>query len=223
VSAAIILAGGRSSRMGQDKRRLRLWGATGPTLLAHTVALAATCCTEVIVVLNDPEGWPDLPARLVPDAYPGIGPLGGLASGLAALAADQALLLACDLPLLQPDLLRALLATPLVGDALVPCRAAAAPGRQDRMEIEPLLAVYGRTCLPAITHGLAHDERRMGAAVGRLTVRYLDPSWWMRFDPEGRSFLNLNRPEDLTRAAQLIGAAPLGPAQPCAEPSSQRL
>jgi molybdenum cofactor guanylyltransferase len=81
---AIVLAGGRSTRLGQDKRRLQLWGSQGPTLLARTVALAAACCAEVVVVLNDPEAWPDLPARLVLDAYPGVGPLGGLASGLAA-------------------------------------------------------------------------------------------------------------------------------------------
>ena len=194
MSTGIILAGGRSTRLGQDKRRLRLWGAHGPTLLAHTVALAAACCAEVLVVLNDPEAWRDLPARLVPDAYPGAGPLGGLASGLAVLTTDKALLLACDLPLLQPALLRALLAEPLASDALVP--------RQHNAQIEPLIAVYHQTCLPTLTACLTHDERRMGAAVRRLAVRYLAPDWWRRFDAEGRSFLNLNRPEDLAQAMQ---------------------
>jgi molybdopterin-guanine dinucleotide biosynthesis protein A len=204
VSAAIILAGGRSARMGQDKRHLRLWGMRGPSLLAHTVALAAGLCAEVIVVLNDPEAWPDLPARLVPDAYPGAGPLGGLASGLAALAADRALLLACDMPLLQPALLRAMLAEPLDGDALVPRRAAAPGDPQHGHDAEPLLAVYRQTCLPTITACLAHDERRMGAALRQLAVRALDPDWWARFDADGRSFLNLNRPADLARALALI-------------------
>jgi molybdopterin-guanine dinucleotide biosynthesis protein A len=99
--------------MGQDKRCLRLWGAHAPTLLAHTVALVATVCAEVVVVLNDSAAWPDLPGRLVPDAFPGAGPLGGLATGLAAVTTDAALLLACDMPLLQPALLRALLDAPL--------------------------------------------------------------------------------------------------------------
>jgi len=206
VSAAIILAGGRSARMGQDKRRLRLWGAHGPTLLAHTVALVATVCAEVIVVLPDPEEWPDLPVRLVPDVYPGAGPLGGLASGLAALVADRALLLACDMPLIQPDLLRAMLALPLDGDALVPQRLAVQGEPPHAQDGEPLLAVYRKTCLPAITACLAADERRMGAALGRLAVRSLPPAWWIRFDADGRSFLNLNRPEDLARAAQMIDA-----------------
>ncbi len=212
MSAAIILAGGRSARMGHDKRRLRLWGPQGPTLLAHTVALAALVCVEVIVVLNDPQAWPDLPARLVPDAYPGAGPLGGLASGLAALAEDRALLLACDLPLLQLDLLQAMLAEPLDGDALVPRQLAAQAQAQDGsphgQDVEPLLAIYRQTCLPTITACLAHDERRMGAALRQLAVRYLDPAWWMRFDADGRSFLNLNRPADLARATQLTFGNP---------------
>jgi molybdopterin-guanine dinucleotide biosynthesis protein A len=212
VSACIILAGGQSARMGQDKRRLRLWGPQGPSLLAHTVALATGLCAEVIVVLNDPEAWPDLPARLVPDAYPGAGPLGGLASGLAVLAADRALLLACDMPLLQPDLLRAMLAIPFDTDALVP-RRLATPGEPPRgQDSEPLLAVYRQICLSTITACLAHDERRMGAALRQITVRSLDPAWWTRFDPDGRSFLNLNRPDDLAHATQLMHDAPSLPA-----------
>lgn len=207
MSAAIILAGGQSARMGQDKRQLRLWGAQGPTLLAHTVALATTVCDEVIVVLNDSEAWPDLPARLIPDTYPGAGPLGGLASGLAALAADRALLLACDMPLLQPALLRALLAVALDGDALIPRRHADPGDGRPGPTIEPLLAMYRRTSLSTIRACLAHNERRMGAAVQRLAVRYLDPIWWKRFDPDGRSFLNLNRPADLAHARSLIDSA----------------
>ncbi|MEI7771356.1 MAG: molybdenum cofactor guanylyltransferase [Chloroflexales bacterium] len=212
MSACIILAGGQSTRMGHDKRRLRLWGPQGPTLLAHTVALATSVCAEVIVVLHDPEAWPDLPARLVPDAYPGAGPLGGLASGLAELATDSALLLACDLPLLQPDLLRAMLAVPFDGDALVPRRPVAEGAPPHSHDAEPLLAVYRQTCLPTITACLAHDERRMGAALRQIAVRSLDPDWWTRFDADGRSFLNLNCPDDLAHAMQLLQDAPSLPA-----------
>ncbi|NTW97462.1 MAG: molybdenum cofactor guanylyltransferase, partial [Oscillochloris sp.] len=93
------------------------------------------------------------------------------------------------------------------GDALVPRRLATAGGPANDLTAEPLLAVYRRTSLPVITHCLAHDERRMGAALSRLAVRYLDPPWWMRFDPDGQSFLNLNRPEDLDT---LRGMAQLG-------------
>lgn len=205
MSAAIILADGRSMRMGKDKRHLRLWGPRGPTLLAHTVALAASMCSEVIVVLNDVEAWPDLPARLVPDAYPRSGPLGGLASGLAALTSDRALLLTYAMPLLEPALLRALLAAPVDGEALV-LRRRADTGETGRV-IEALPAVYRRSCLHSIVSCLAHDEQRIEAAARQLAVRYLDPSWWMRFDTDGHSFMNLNRPEDLSRALQLLDSS----------------
>ncbi|NTV63248.1 MAG: molybdenum cofactor guanylyltransferase [Oscillochloris sp.] len=185
--------------MGQDKRRLRLWGPQGPTLLAHTAALATALCPEVLVVLNDPQEWPSLPARLIPDRTPGAGPLAGLASGLAATQAERALVLACDQPLLQIELLRALREEPCPGDALVPTRQAA-----DGAVVEPLLAVYRRTCLAQIASLLASGERRMQAAVGQFATGYLGPAWWMRFDHDGRSFLNLNRPDDLAYAHELI-------------------
>jgi molybdenum cofactor guanylyltransferase len=72
VSAAlsgVVIAGGRSRRLGQDKRRLQLWGDDGPTLLEHSVALLERVADDVTVVLNDPEAWPDLRATLVRDAY----------------------------------------------------------------------------------------------------------------------------------------------------------
>jgi molybdopterin-guanine dinucleotide biosynthesis protein A len=185
----LILAGGRSRRFGRDKRRLRLWGATGPTLLEHTVALAAPLCAETIVVLNDPEAWPDLTARCVPDAYPDAGPLGGLVSGFQALQADTALVLAADLPLLQPALLAALIATPLSSDVRCLVRPPTGP--------EPLLAVYQHQCLGIGEALLERGERRMSAFLATLTREERGPDWWKRYDPEGRSFTNINRPDDL--------------------------
>src|SRR5919205_2151237 len=93
-ASAIVLAGGLSRRLGQDKRRLRLWGPEQPMLLEHTVSIVARLCPDVVVVLNDPEAWAGLPARLVPDIYPGSGPLGGIYAGLMAASYDYALAVA---------------------------------------------------------------------------------------------------------------------------------
>ncbi len=98
-ASAVILAGGLSRRLGQDKRRLRLWGEGGPTLLERTVATVGALCADVVVVLNDPEGWPGLGGRHVPDAYPDGGALGGIYSGLAAAEEEHALVVACDFSL----------------------------------------------------------------------------------------------------------------------------
>src|SRR5688572_3668459 len=112
ATSAVVLAGGLSRRLGSDKRRARLWGDDGPVLLERTVALIASLCPDVVVVLNDPEAWPQLPARLVGDRYPDGGALGGIYSGLDAAAHDHALVVACDMPLLSRPLLAAMLARP---------------------------------------------------------------------------------------------------------------
>ncbi|MCS6840385.1 MAG: NTP transferase domain-containing protein, partial [Roseiflexus sp.] len=138
-TSCIIIAGGSSRRMGSDKRRLRLWGERGPTLLEHMVAQAARFSDDVIVALNDPEAWSGLPARLVCDEAAEGGPLAGLAAGLAASRYEYALALACDMPLVQEALIDALLAYPRPYDALAPLRSddgARAP--RNRLAAEPL-------------------------------------------------------------------------------------
>jgi molybdopterin-guanine dinucleotide biosynthesis protein A len=187
--------------MGRDKRRERLWGEGGPTLLERMVELGGRCCAECLVVLGDPEAWPDLPARLVRDEMPGAGPLAGLASGLAAMRYERALVLACDLPLLQPALLRALLDLPGSPAALVPTHQ----GADQAPQPEPLLAVYRRSCLPYARACLADGQRSMRALLDRVPTRYLSPDEWRPYDPDGRSFYNLNRPADLAVVEQLLG------------------
>src|SRR4051812_41195912 len=94
--SGVILAGGRSSRLGEDKRRLRLWGDDGPTMLEHSIEILAPLCTEVIVVLNDAEQWPNLRTKIVADLIPDAGPLSGLMSGLLAATNEYALVIASD-------------------------------------------------------------------------------------------------------------------------------
>ncbi len=203
--AGIILAGGASSRMGHDKRRLRLWGEAGPLLLEYMLNLLTPHCNEQIVVLNDPLSWADLPARLVLDQVLDAGPLGGLAAGLAAIHAERALVVACDMPLVRGELLDALAAYPTEYDAIVPLHTRSSEsGVGTQRAIEPLLAVYHRRCLPIMETCLNQGERRMTALLDQLYVRYVDPSEWHHHDPEGRSFLNLNHPTDVQaiRAAE---------------------
>lgn len=192
-ASAIILAGGRSRRMGGDKRRLRLWGEDQPNLLERTVALARRLCPEVLVVLNDPAQWPGLPARLIPDAWPDAGPLGGIASGLRAAGNDWALVLAADLPLLGAALLDGLLRHPCAGAALIPRHA-------DPARIEPLLALYRRSCLPGLESYLAAGRRKAIDWAAALDVCWIEPAAWERWDPGGQPFLNLNTPEQLDLA-----------------------
>ena len=100
--SAIILAGGRSSRMGQDKALLC---ANGETMLQRTVALAKVAgCDEILISRNEP--------GFIADRYPAAGPLAGIQSALMQASADRCLVLPIDIPLLSPALLRLLLQHP---------------------------------------------------------------------------------------------------------------
>jgi len=201
--SAIILAGGASRRLGADKRRLRLWGEHGPTLLERTLATASELCAEALVVLNDPEQWPALPARLVRDAYPGAGPLGGIYTGLLACANPFALVLACDMPFLKRELLAAMLAFPRDYDLLAP-RAHVPQATRNDLGIEPLHAIYSRACLPAIREALEAGERHMTAFLPQVRVRVLERAEYAAYDPDGLALFSLNTPEQLDRARRRI-------------------
>lgn len=198
-ASAVILAGGASRRMGQDKRRLRLWGEQGPTLLERTVGLLAGLSDDVVVVLNDPDNWPGLPARLVSDELPDGGALGGISSGLAATAHPYALVVACDMPFLSAALLAAMLAVPRDYELLIP-RSPQAGVARNQFDLEPLHAIYSRRCLAPMRAALADGRRQITAFFPAVHVVELDNHVRDRYDPAGRSFLNLNTFEQMQNA-----------------------
>ncbi len=103
----VVLAGGASRRMGRDKAFLDLGGRP---LIAHVLERMAEVCAETLIEANDRSRYADLGARVVPDIFPGVGVLGGLHAGLAAAQHDLILAVGCDMPFLNPDLLRAFVA-----------------------------------------------------------------------------------------------------------------
>jgi molybdopterin-guanine dinucleotide biosynthesis protein A len=203
ATSAIVLAGGLSRRMGQDKRRLRLWGPDGPSLLAHTVSVVARLCDDVVVVLNDPADWRDLPVRLVPDAYADGGALGGIYTGLAAAAHGYALAVACDMPLLNTDLLAAMLARPRDYDVLVP-RSLEPGAARNALDVEPLHAIYSKACLAPMRAALESGRRQIAAFFPQVRVAYVEPEEIRRYDPAGRSFFNVNTPEQLAEVERWL-------------------
>ncbi|WP_129671846.1 molybdenum cofactor guanylyltransferase [Candidatus Chloroploca sp. Khr17] len=200
---AVVLAGGASRRLGTDKRRLRLWGDAGPTLLEHTLAVVAPLCAEVVVVLNDASAWPDLKVRTVSDIYSDGGALGGIYSGLQAITTPYALVVACDMPLLNQTLLAAMLAWPRNYDLLVP-RHATSTTTRNLAGFEPLHAIYRRTCLEPMRQVLEAGQRRIIDVYPRLDVICIEPAFWQRYDPAGQSLRSLNTPPDLAELQALI-------------------
>ncbi|HMA35324.1 MAG TPA: molybdenum cofactor guanylyltransferase [Chloroflexia bacterium] len=191
---SIILAGGQSRRMGQNKALLRLDPA-GPTLIERVIA-AVQPWGPVLVVTNTPETYAFLGLPMVPDApsgAPGQGPLAGLWSGLEAATPPYNFVLACDLPHIKPALLAAMAALPRDYDVLVPRWTAPDGGEQ----LETLHAIYSKACRPAIRTCLERGQRRMISFYPAVRVRYLDEPALRASDPTLASFRNLNTPAEV--------------------------
>lgn len=194
--SAIILAGGRSSRMGTDKALLPLPGEQGVTFVEHLTSLLATCCQEVLLVARDADQAIDYAiveprgARILTDDTPDYGPLMGLYSGLRALrpSSTHALLVAVDMPCVQAALVSFMLSQPLDDALLVPL-----------VEHIPqvLLAVYPRTALPLIAACLREGRRDPRSLLAMCHVHYIEEEQLRAVDPLLRSFVNINTPEDL--------------------------
>lgn len=192
---AIVLAGGRSTRLGRDKASEMLLGRT---LLQHVIDRVAPLVTEVIVVRAPGQSLPDIaaaaPVRIVDDAYPGTGPLGGICTGLAAASAARCLAVACDMPLLSQTLLRELLRRSAECDVVMPV-----------LEYpEPLHAIYARTCIEPMRARLDAGQLKITGFLGAVHVCYMREAECRAFDPDLLSFVNTNTEEELSRAEELL-------------------
>jgi molybdopterin-guanine dinucleotide biosynthesis protein A len=193
-----IQAGGQSSRMGRDKGLIKLGTLT---LIEHVIGRLAGLGDEVIITTNRPEDYAHLGFSLHTDPQPAAGAAHGLQTALKAAGGDTVLLAACDMPFIEPGLASAMLEQLTDGtDVVVPFRT----GRY-----EPLLAVYRRsTCLQALTQALTEGRKRMISFYSQVNVFKFEDEQLKQLDPQGLSFFNVNTPEDLAMAEQLLGNKP---------------
>ncbi len=196
LDLAAILAGGRGARMGADKARLDLGGET----LAERVHRSVAAVAKRVIQVGGESALAHRGVGQIPDRYPGANALGGLATALGwaeeELGADAwVLVVACDLPFLEPTLLRRLAADREGADAVVPRTA---------LGYEPLCAAYRAGAAPAFAAEVARGNLRIFAAYRTLRVREVPEADLRAADPDLRSFLNLNRPADLEAARALV-------------------
>jgi molybdopterin-guanine dinucleotide biosynthesis protein A len=194
VASVVVLAGGKSSRLGRDKALLPIGGQP---MLARTVQRLSALTDDLIVVSNEPKshGSLALAARLVPDLEPGQGSLMGIYSGLRVARHARALVVACDMPLLSIPLLWYMLSLARGYDVVIP--------RLNGL-LEPLHAIYGKACLPPISRLLDQGQRKIIAFFQEVRVRYIEEDEVDAFDPHRLSFLNVNSLADLDRARLLL-------------------
>jgi len=197
LTSAIIVAGGRSTRLGRDKASEPLFGRP---LLQHVIDRVAPVASEIIIVHAEGQELPAVDAavamRAVADAYPNAGPLGGIYSGLVAMSAPQALAVACDMPLLCAPLLRHLIDVAPAADVVMPVLAYP----------EPLHAIYGAACIAPIRERLEAGHLKITNFLGAVRVRYVREDECRAFDPGLRSFMNANTDEALARIRELMAA-----------------
>ncbi len=191
LASAIILAGGKSSRMGRPKALLPF---DGEPLIAHTVHTLGRLFGDIVVVAAPEQKLPPLPVTLVRDEIAYRGPVGGIYYGLQAARTEVSFVTSCDAPFLNLALIAHLLSQITDCDVVV-------PHWQDRLQ--PLHAVYHRSVAPLLQAQLERGELRPIFLYQKVRTREVGAEELRRFDPEGLSFRNLNSPEDYQAALAL--------------------
>jgi molybdopterin-guanine dinucleotide biosynthesis protein A len=195
--AGFILAGGESSRMGHDKALLELNGAA---LVVRTARLVEAV-TGTPAIVGAPERLGGLGFTVIPDDWPGAGPLGGIATALHITSASWNLIVACDLPYLTRAWLENLVAMALASaaDAVLPMNERGA---------EPLCAMYQKKCQPVIRAALERGTRKVTDGLVGLRLKSITPAEWKAFDSDGLLFKNMNSPADYEEAKARVGGRP---------------
>lgn len=189
----VILAGGESRRMGQDKARLP-WGDR--TLVEHMIGTLRPVTDEIIVVAKDAAPLSHLRARIVKDLVLGAHALGGLYTGLTLAAHERCFVCACDTPFMNPSLIHYLVEQVDGWDLVIP---------RTREGLQPLHAVYRKPVLPVIEEQLRRRQWDLHALVPNVRACVIGPEQIARFDLGALSFFNVNTQEDYATARSLSG------------------
>ena len=194
-ASSIILAGGKSLRLGYDKV-LETVGSR--SLVEKVVNSVAALSDDIIIVTAAERSMPEFDhypnLKVVHDMYPGKGPLNGIYTGLYASSTSCNIVVAADMPFISTALLRYMIeqvdgydmVTPRVGD-----------------RVEPLHSVYTRNCMNTIEQMFEQGVLGVHKLHSRVNTRYVDVDEVTRFDPEKLSFFNINTEQDLLKAREL--------------------
>jgi molybdopterin-guanine dinucleotide biosynthesis protein A len=186
TTAGVILAGGLASRMGGRDKAFAAVG--GEPIAVRTVGLFQRLFSQVIVATNRPERFGQLGVETVADRHPGCGPLAGIHAAMLASRAPWVFVVACDMPGLDPDVIRWLLARPRTADAVVP---------RWEDDVEPLHALYAVHTLPVVERCLAGGRWALREFLPAIRVDYVDECELRALRGAAQSLLNVNTPEEL--------------------------
>jgi molybdopterin-guanine dinucleotide biosynthesis protein A len=194
----IILAGGKSRRMGEDKRYLVVGEQT---LLERGLGVIRSIFQEVLVVIAQDTPPLSVDARVIRDLLPDCGSLGGLYTGLMQATTPWIFVVACDMPFLDQAVISQFTSRRATADIVM--------AKLDA-RLHPMHALYGKRCLPALEQMIQARQLKIQEIVSQssLRVQYVTEAELLTIDPSWRSFQNVNSPSDLEAARSLLARVP---------------
>ena len=189
----VIQAGGKSTRMGGRPKALMELG--GRRIIDRVVEVLRVVTRDVLLVTNTPELYATLGLPMVPDVFPDHGSLGGIYSGLKAAPGDAAFTVACDMPFLMPEVARLVIDRAGEADVVVP---------KIGEQFETLHACYAKACLAPIESRLREGRLKIVGFFDEVRVLAIPEAEVARFREPELVFMNVNTPEELARARELM-------------------
>jgi len=178
----VVLAGGRSSRMGRDKALLSISGVS----FLHRVTATLRQVLPGVVIISDRESEHRIPGFTVyRDLLPDCGPLGGIHTALSKSTRPYAFVLSCDVPFASADLLREILDRARPGEVTI---------AGDGLDVHPLLGIYPASLLPLLEEDLKAGRKKVGAFLARPDV----PLAVLPLSHRSHELRNINTPEDFS-------------------------
>ncbi len=195
--AGVVLAGGRASRMGGRDKAFA--AVEGEPIAVRAVRIFRSLFAQVLVSTNRPERFAGLDVQTVADQFPACGPLAGIHAALLASRYPHVFVAACDMPGLDPDVIRFLLGRVGSAEAVVPCWDG---------DVEPLHAVYAVGALREIEAHLRAGQNAVRDVLRRLRVDYVSEAEMRAVRGAARSLTNVNTPEELAAVGGRFDDAP---------------
>jgi molybdenum cofactor guanylyltransferase len=190
----VILAGGKSRRMGRDKAFLPFGKGL---LIERVIEVIQRVTADVVVITNTPEQYQRFGLPMFADVIPEAGSLGGIYTGLAYAKTPYNLCLACDMPFVKPAFLRFLCDTATGADVVIPRNAE---------DFQPLCAVYSQVCREPIRQKIEAGRLKITGFFDEVRVRVIEGELLASYDPHDVMFFNANTPEEYEQARQMRGA-----------------
>lgn len=183
--SGVILAGGKSSRYRKNKAFVKV---NGIPLIERVIRVMGSVFQQLILISNTPDQYSHLGLPIYEDIIKGLGPLGGIFTGLTAISNDAGFFVACDMPSLNPKLLWHMVECKDDFDVVVPRISG---------KMESLHALYRKSCLRAIRRLIDSRQYQVIRFFSKVSVRYVDEDEIRQFDPKLGSFFNVNTPQEL--------------------------